>query len=90
MSQPFEPDQICIADLFALKSEIDSFVNSYCSQEESFCEGSDEYSELKRLTEAKAARLRGRIRGLAIDWGIHREFIEQYELSRKNGLKSVA
>ncbi len=83
-------DDICIEDLFSLRSDIDSFVNAYCASEEAYCEGEPEYAELRQLAESKASRLRGQVRGLAISWGIHREFLEQYEMARQSGLKSAA
>ncbi len=90
MPQTPKLEDICIDDLFSLRSDIDSFVNAYCASEEAYCEGEGDYAELRQLAESKANRLRGTVRGLAISWGIHREFLEQYEATRQNGLKSVA
>ena len=87
MPQQLNPDDICIAELLDLKSDINSFIDSYCASEEAFCEGEGDYAELRQLAESNANRLRGTVRGLAISWGIHREFLEQYEISWQNGLK---
>lgn len=89
MPQNFDTDSICIHELFSLRAEIDSFIDAYCLTEECYSEGSSEYSELKQLTEAKSHKLRGRVRGLAIDWGIHAEFLEQYSRT-KQSLQSAA
>jgi hypothetical protein len=90
MPQTPQLEDICIEDLFSLRSDIDSFVNAYCASEEAYCEGEGDYAELRQLAESKASRLRGQVRGLAIAWGIHAEFLRQYDISRQSNFKSVA
>lgn len=86
----FQIDDINVEELFKLKSEIELFINAYSLSEEFFCEGSGEYQSLRDNATAKAHKLRGRIRGLALDWGIHAEFIREYSRTKQNGLQSVA
>lgn len=66
-------------DFIKLKKEIDSFLETFSTSEWAFCEGDDSFTYYEKLAEEKAKILKDRIRGLAIELGIHAEFLKEYE-----------
>lgn len=64
-------DEISVDELYALKREIDSFLNTQDAAERAYCEGYAEYEEIQEDCLDKAQRMKQRIRGLAISLGIH-------------------
>lgn len=71
-------DQIDIDDLYSLQKELGSFLDSYFLSEQLFCEGEGDYNYVRELAEENALKLRSRIKALAIDWGLHGEFLDEY------------
>jgi len=83
-------NEISVDELYALKREIDSFINTQDAAERAFCEGCAEHEEIQEDCQAKAQQMKQRIRGLAISLGIHGEFLDEYAAScQRNGLKLV-
>lgn len=79
-----------IDELFDLKKEIDSFLNAQDAAERALCEGNGEAEYIKSLAHTEALKLKKRIRGLAIEWGIHQEFLAEYEAARSQSIGEVA
>ena len=81
-------DQISLDELYRLKAEIKTFLDSYDFSERAYSEGWSDFTRLRIEAEDDFAALRSRIRGLAIDYGIHADFLAEYsELERHNNLK---
>lgn len=84
-------DSINRDELFKLTSEIIALVDALDFSERAYCEGWEEYEELRRDATQDFAKLRSRIRGLAIAWGIHADFLQEYsELEQRHRLKVSA
>lgn len=84
-------DSINRDELFKLVTEIITLVDSLDFSERAYCEGWEEYDELRRDATQDFAKLRSRIRGLAIAWGIHADFLREYsELEQRHRLKVSA
>lgn len=82
-------DDLDIEELLCLRDSIDTFLNSFDLRERAYCEGWEEFDDLHADTIKAAAKLRNRIKGLAIALGIQAEFLKQYtELEQR--YKSVA
>ena len=82
---------LLIEDLAQLRADLNDFFAAHDSYQWLYCEGDDDADSADRNAALKAELLRDRIRGIAIDWGIHSEFLQEY--SRKltdNGLKIAA
>jgi hypothetical protein len=82
---------LLIDDLAQLRADLNDFFTAYDSYEWLYCEGDGDTDSADRNAALKAELLRDRIRGIAIDWGIHKDFLQEY--SRKltdNGLKVAA
>lgn len=84
-------DQISLDELYHLKSDILRFLDSYEFSERAYSEGSGDFTRLRIEAEDDFSNLRSRIKGLAIDWGIHADFLKEYsEIERHNNLKISA
>lgn len=84
-------DQISLDELYTLRLEIVNFLDSHAFMERAYCEGWGEYDQLRQEAEQDFSKLRSRIRGLAIDYGIHADFLKEYsELERHHNLKVSA
>ena len=75
-------DEINLDDLFMLRAELSEFFNAHDAYEACYCDGSDDWIRLSLRAEDKFDAVRKRIRDLALDLGIHAEFLEEYELTR--------
>lgn len=71
-------DELDIEELLYLRDSIDTFLNSFDLRERAYCEGWEEFDDLHADTIKAAAKLRNRIKGLAIALGIQAEFLEEY------------
>lgn len=83
-------DDITIDELAQLRQELNDFFAAHDAYEYCYC---DRSAALKadRSAALKAELLRDRIRGIAIDWGIHKEFLGEFTQSlAKSGLKIAA
>lgn len=76
-------DEICIDDLLQLRQELNDFFNAHDAFEQCYCEGDGEYTRIALRAEDKLDAVRRRIRNLAIDWGIHAEFLKEFSDFRK-------
>ncbi len=84
-------DGITIDELAQMRSELNDFFAAHDAYEYCYCEGSADTDRADRSAALKAELLRDRIRGIAIDWGIHKEFISEFSQNlAKNGLKIAA
>ena len=84
-------DQINRDELFKLSSEIITFLDALDFSERAYCEGWGDYDQHRADAEKDFAKLRSRIRGLAIAWGIHADFLREYtEFSLQSKLKIKA
>lgn len=75
-------DEINIDDLQRLSTELNEFFNAYNTYQWAYCEGDSEWLQIGLRTEDKYDAVRRRIKNLAIDLGIHQQFLEEYELTR--------
>lgn len=83
-------DDILTDELYALKAEIDSLLNTTDAAERAYCEGYPEYEQLENDCQDRAREMKQRVRSLAIALGIHGEFLDEYVASyKRNGLKLV-
>lgn len=71
-------DDYSIDELLCLRESIDSFINTADIRDRAYCEGWEEFDDLHSDTIKAAAKLRSRIKGLAIALGIQKEFLNQY------------
>lgn len=71
-------DSLDIDDLYALQKELGSFLDSYFLSEQLFCEGEADCDYVREQAEGNALKLRSRVKALAIDWGLHAEFLDEY------------
>lgn len=84
-------DQINRDELFKLSSEIITFLDALDFSERAYCEGWGDYDQHRADAEKDFAKLRSRIRGLAIAWGIHADFLREYtDFSLQSKLKIKA
>lgn len=84
-------DEISIDELAQLRQDLNDFFNAYQTYEWCYCEGNIDAEEVDRAAALKAELLRDRIRGIAIDWGIHKEFLREFsENLAKNGFRIAA
>ena len=83
-------EDISVDELYALKNEIDSFINTQDAAERAYCEGYSEYEQLENDRQDRAQQMKQRIKSLAIALGIHAEFLDEYvDSCQRNGLKIV-
>lgn len=83
-------EDISADELYALKNEIDSFLNTVDASERAYCEGYPEYEQLENDCQDRSREMKQRVRSLAIALGIHGEFLDEYVAScKRNGLKLV-
>lgn len=81
-------EDISADELYSLKREIDSFLNTANAAEQAYCEGYPEYQQLEHDCQDRAREMKQRVRSLAIALGIHGEFLDEYVAScKRNGLK---
>lgn len=71
-------DDFDTEELLCLRDNIDSFLNAFDLRDRAYCEGWEEFEDLHADTIKASAKLRHRIRGLAIALGIQSEFLEEY------------
>ena len=77
-------------ELYALKDEIDSFLNTQDAAERAYSEGYPEYEQLENDCQDRARQIKQRVKSLAITLGIHSEFLDEYAAScQRNGFKLV-
>ncbi len=83
-------EDISADELYALKSEIDSFLNTFDAAERAYCEGYPEHKQLENDCQDRARQMKQRVKSLAIALGIHGEFLDEYVAScKRNGFKLV-
>ena len=83
-------EDISADELYALKDEIDSFLNTADAAERAYCEGCSEYEQLEDDSQDRARQMKQRVKSLAIALGIHGEFLDEYVAScASHGLKLV-
>ncbi len=84
-------DQISLDELYTLRLEIVNFLDPHAFMERAYCEGWGDYDRLRSEAVTDFAKLRSRIRGLAIEYGIHADFLREYsEVEARHGLKITA
>ena len=84
-------DQINLDELYTLRLEIVHFLDSHAFMERAYSEGWGEHDQLRIEAQQDFAKLRSRIRGLAIEWGIHADFLKEYsEVEKRHNLKISA
>lgn len=84
-------DEISIDELAQLRQELTEFFNAHDAYQWCYYEGNIDAEEVDRAAALKAELLRDRVRGLAIDWGIHKEFLNEFsENLAKKGLRIAA
>lgn len=84
-------DSLDIDELYCLQKDLAAFLDAYFAAELLYCEGNYGYEYARELSERTAEQLRSRLKGLAISWGIHSEFLEQYSKQlAQQGLKLTA
>lgn len=82
-------DDYNIDELLRLRDSTDRLLNAFDMRDRAYCEGRKEFEDLHVDTLKAAAKLRNRIKGLAITLGIQKEFLKQYtEIDQR--YKSVA
>lgn len=81
---PIDLDEINLDDLAMLRTEINEFFLAFDTYQQMYCEGEGEYIAIALRAEDKYDAVRRRIKNLAIDLGIHQQFLEEYELKRQN------
>lgn len=83
-------DDIAADELYALKNEIDSFLNTVDATEQAYCKGYPEYEQLENDCQDRARQMKQRVKSLAIALGIHGEFLDEYVAScQRSGFKLV-
>ena len=83
-------EDISADELYALKDEIDSFLNTVDATERAYCEGYPEYQQLENDCQGRAQQMKQRVKSLAIALGIHGEFLDEYVAScQRTGFKLV-
>lgn len=79
---------ISIDDLYCLVTEIESYISACNAAERAYCEGCSEYEELRLESLSKAVAMKAQLRSVAIQIGIHGEFLDEYmDSCKRNGLK---
>lgn len=83
-------EDISADELYALRNEIDSFLNTADAAERAYCDGCSEYEQLENDCQNRARQMKQRVKSLAIALGIHGEFLDEYVASyKRNALKLV-
>lgn len=89
--QQIDLNQINVDELFQLRDATVELINALDFAERSYCDGLEEFEAAMEDAAKDYLRLRSRIRGLAIEYGIHADFLREYsELERQSGLKISA
>lgn len=84
-------DEISVDELAQLRQELNDFFAAHDTYQWCYCEADPDTDQADRSAALKAELLRDRIRGIAIDWGIHKEFLGEFTQSlARNGLKIAA
>lgn len=79
---PIDLDEINLDDLAQLRTELNDFFNAHDTYQWAYCEGEGEYTAIALRAGETYEAIRRRIKDLAIDLGIHQQFLEEYELMR--------
>lgn len=66
------------SDLLHLSNTLERFLRTADIAAQAYCEGWQEWEELIEQKQIRAAELRVQIKNLAIDLGIHAEFLAEY------------
>ena len=86
----FQLEDISTDELYALRGEIDSFLNTVDATEQAYCEGYPECERLESDCQDRARQLKQRVKSLVIALGIHGELLDEYAASRqRNGFNLV-
>jgi hypothetical protein len=71
-------DQFAPDELILLQREINDFINALQTREWAYCEGDSCYQDCEAAAEKVAQKLKKRLKGLAIECGIHAEFLDSF------------
>lgn len=71
-------DEINLDDLQQLSTELADFFNAYNTYQWAYCEGEGEWSAIALRAEERFDAVRRRIKNLAVDLGIHAEFLQEH------------
>ena len=82
-------DNITLDDLARLRTELNDFFQAHDAYEWCFYESDPDTDQCDRAASQKAEVVKARIRGICIDWGIHKEFLKQYDKLRSNIAKKA-
>lgn len=82
-------DDITLDDLARLRTELKDFFLAHDTYQWCFYESDPDTDNADCAAADKAEVLRARIRGICIDWGIHKEFLSQYDQLRANVAKNA-
>lgn len=81
-------EDISASELYALRDEIDSFLNTADAAFRAYCDGCSEYEQLENDCQDRAREMKQRVKSLAIALGIHGEFLDEYVAScQRTGFK---
>ena len=72
-------DEITLDDLATLRTELNDFFKAHDTYEWCFYESDPDTDQADRAAALKAELVRDRVRSLAINWGLHKEFLKQYD-----------
>ena len=73
LCEQFDP-----AELIKLNQEINDFLNAFQTKEWAYCEGDSSYVDCEVATEQAAQKLKKRLTGIAIECGIHADFLNSF------------
>lgn len=73
LSEQFDP-----AELIKLNQEINDFLDAFQNKELAFCEGDSSYDQSEIAAEQAAQKLKNRLTGIAIECGIHADFLDSF------------
>ena len=73
LCEQFDP-----AELIKLNQEISDFLNAFQTREWAYCEGDSSYVDCEVATEQAAQKLKKRLTGIAIECGIHADFLNSF------------
>jgi len=77
-------DDINLDDLSQLSTELNDFFSAFNTYQWAYCEGHGEYAVIGLRAEENFEAVRQRIKNLAIDLGIHGEFLDEYAAKFRN------
>ena len=79
-----------ISDLLRLKKSIEEYVDSVCAAEECFFSDDPETEYVQQRVVNYGLKLKSRIRNAAIDFGINRDFLAEYEALKDLSIDPIA